>query len=407
MNSDALATACDGRVEDTPSAAQIGHAIWATRFQFAALGIFSGAWGVHIPSVKARFALDEMTLSLVLMSVAVGAVLSLLFAGRLIGAWGPRRVSALAAVLMGCLLGLVLYWSSLPWLLLAMVVFGASMSLYDVSINTEGSALESLGQRAIMGNLHGMFSCGGMLGALFTGVLIRFEVPAAWQLAGLGLGLAGLSVLAARWMLVTHTELGSEGPKAHFAWPSGTLLLIGLLAFAGMSAEGVMYDWCVLYLKQVVKLPQDQAAIGYAAFSAAMAITRFSSDALRSRYRERSLLRIGGGTSAMAMLAVLLSASPWVSMVGFALVGAGLAMVVPILFNAATRVPGTTRAAAIASVSSIGYSGFLVGPPLVGSIAQGVSLSAALGLVVLASGLLAWGASFVPEQAPIAGTTHK
>jgi fucose permease len=174
-----------------------------------------------------------------------------------------------------------------------------------------------------------------------------------------------------------------------------------------MSAEGVMYDWCVLYLKQVVKLPQDQAAIGYAAFSAAMAITRFSSDALRSRYRERSLLRIGGGTSAMAMLAVLLSASPWVSMVGFALVGAGLAMVVPILFNAATRVPGTTRAAAIASVSSIGYSGFLVGPPLVGSIAQGVSLSAALGLVVLASGLLAWGASFVPEQAPIAVTTHK
>lgn len=383
--------------DTTPSALQVKRAIWATRFQFVALGVLSGAWGVHIPSVKAHYGLGEMTLSLVLMSAAVGAVLSLLTAGRVIGTLGARRVASLAAVLMGCMLALVLHWPSVSLLVLSMLVFGASLSLYDVAINTEGSALELLGKRTIMGGLHGMFSVGGMLGAALTGGLLRLEVLPTWQLAGVGLGVALLAVSTAPWMLAMPVDSAGPESKAHFAWPRGTLLVIGVLAFAGMSAEGVMYDWCVLYLKEVNLLSQDLAALGYAAFSAAMAATRFGTDALRNRYSERSLLRVGGSTSALAMAVVLLVGHPWVSMIGYAFVGAGLAVVVPILFNAATRVPGTTRAAAIASVSSIGYLGFMVGPPLIGAIAQSVSLTAALGLVVLASGLLAWGAQYVPE----------
>jgi fucose permease len=165
-----------------------------------------------------------------------------------------------------------------------------------------------------------------------------------------------------------------------------------------MTAEGVMYDWCVLYLKQDVGMPQAQAALGYATFSGAMALARFGGDLLRSRYSERALLRFGATISAVAMAIVLISANPLVAFVGFALVGTGLAPVAPILFNAATRVPGVSRAAAIASVTSIGYSGFMIGPPLIGSIATATSLTMALFVVVLASGLLAYGARFVPQK---------
>ena len=183
------------------------------------------------------------------------------------------------------------------------------------------------------------------------------------------------------------------------------MLIIGLLIFAGMTAEGVMYDWSVLYLKQDVGMPQAQAALGYATFSAAMALSRFGGDLLRSRYSEQALLRFGASMAAVAMAVVLLSANAWVAFVGFALVGAGLAPVAPILFNAATRVPGVSRAAAIASVTSIGYSGFMIGPPLIGSIATATSLTVALGVVVLASGLLAYGARFVPQKPPECSAT--
>jgi predicted MFS family arabinose efflux permease len=374
------------------------NAIWATRFQFLAIGLFSGAWGVHIPSVKARYALSEASLALVLMSAAVGAVLSLLIAGRVIARLGPRRTAALTALTIGSLMALVLHWPSVPVLLAAMLLFGACSSLYDVSINTEGSALEAMAERAIMGNLHGMFSLGGMLGAAITGAMLRAQWIPTWQLAGVGLFIAVWVALTSRGMLRAHPVARDEPEGAHFAWPRGTLLVIGLLIFSGMCAEGVMYDWSVLYLKQELHLPQSQAAWGYAAFSAAMAITRFSGDWLRMHVRERLLLQIGGGTGAIAMAVLLLVQDPWLSLLGYALVGAGVAQVVPILFNAATRVPGTTRAAAIAAVSSIGYGGFMVGPPLIGSIAHHSSLTLAMSVVVVMCAALGLWAHRVPEK---------
>ena len=373
-------------------ARSVSRAVWATRIQFAALGMLGGAWGVHIPSVKAQYALGEAMLSTVLLAAATGAVVSLFAAGRLIGRIGARHACTVAAAVMGVLLALVLVWGSLWLLLPAMLLFGMAMSLFDVAINTEGTALESLSGRTVMSNLHAMFSVGAMAGAALTGALLRAQVDARMQLAAIGLGTAAVAALAARRMLQAHPAPPDDAPQQHFAWPRGLLLVIGLMIFAGMSAEGVMYDWCVLYLKQEVQLGQDVAAMGYAAFTGAMAAARFGGDALRARFSERNLLRASAGLSAVAMAVVLASGDAFVSIAGYALVGAGLAPVVPILFNAATRVPGTSRAAAIAAVSSIGYLGFMIGPPLIGGLAQAVSLTAAMWVVVLASALLAIGA---------------
>jgi predicted MFS family arabinose efflux permease len=378
-----------------PDARLLKRARWSTRLQFAALGVFGGAWGVHIPSVKAHYDLGEALLSTVLIAAAAGAVLSLFAAGRVIGRVGARVATAAAAAVMGLMLALTLVWPSLALLLPAMVLFGAAMSLFDVAINTVGTALESLSGRTVMSNLHGMFSIGAMAGAALTGALLRADVPPRVQLAAISVVLVAGVALAARGMLEAHPAPAADEPQAHFAWPRGLLMVIGLMIFAGMSAEGVMYDWCVLYLKQEVGMPQDVAAMGYAAFAGAMALARFGADTLRARYPEQLLLRSGAALSAVAMTMVLVSGDPTFSIVGYALVGAGLAPVVPILFNAAARVPGTSRAAAIAAVSSIGYTGFLIGPPLIGGIAQAVSLTAAMFVVVVAAGLLAMGARSV------------
>jgi fucose permease len=305
----------------------------------------------------------------------------------------------LAALVMCLMLGAVLEHASVAALLAAMLIFGAAMSLFDVSINAEGSALESLSGRAIMSNLHAMFSVGGMTGAALASYMLGAGVAPRLQLFGVCTGIAIVAAIASRGLLQTNVHSAAESGQAHFTWPKGVLLIIGLLTFAGMTAEGVMYSWSVLYLKQDVGTSQAQAALGYATFSAAVAMSRFGGDFLRSRYSEPALLRFGASLAAVAMAVVLIAANAWVAFIGFALVGAGLAPVSPILFNAATRVPGASRAAAIASVTSIGYGGFMIGPPLIGSIATATSLTIALGVVVLTCAVLAYGAPYLPQRA--------
>jgi len=377
--------------------AQIRHAIWATRGLFTVLGAFSAVWGVHIPSVKRQYDLGEAALSLVLVAAALGAIAALFFAGRVIGRLGARNAAAACAVVMAAMLTMVLHWPGLPWVLASMLVFGASLSVYDVAINTEGSVLETAGGRPIMGSLHGMFSVGAMAGAALASGLLRAGVPATWQLSVVAVLVALCILVGSRWMLPTPAP--SAKPKVHFTWPRGALLIMGLLTFAGMSAEGVMFDWCVLYLQQEVRMPHELAALGYSACAGAMAVMRFAADRLRARHSEQRLLQVSGTITAVSMAVVLIVGQPWVAIVGCGLVGAGLAMIVPILYGAASRVPGTTPAAAIAAVSSIGYAGFMVGPPLIGVIAQHASLTAAMAVVVVAATILALSARFVPEKA--------
>ena len=370
---------------------------WCLRLQFAALGMLAGTWGAHIPSVKAQHGLTQISLSAVLMAAALGAVSALFFAGRAVARLGTRRAAVFAGWAMCGMFALLLLLPGFWFVLAAALVFGAGMSLFDVSVNSEGAALESRTGRTVMSNLHGMFSLGAMAGAAAASALLRAGIAPALQLAAVALALTGLISLASLGMPAPDPKSAQEGADtAHFAWPRGLLLVIGLLIFAGMMAEGVMYDWCVLYLQQDLGLPQSQAALGYAAFAGAMALARFGGDALRARYPETTILLLGALLAAVSVAVVLLVGLPWVAIAGFALAGAGLAPVAPILFNAATRVPGISRAAAIASVTSIGYSGFMVGPPLIGALAQASSLTVALSVVVLAAACLALGARRVP-----------
>ncbi len=381
----------------TPRTA-LSKARWATRTQFLNLGFVAGVWGVHVPSLKATYALDERTLAAALLATSVGSVLTLTMAGRLVGTLGARGTAILAGWSISLALGLTLvlpgFWALLP----VMVLLGAGQSVFDVAINAEGTMLETLTGRTVLSGFHGMFSLGAMVGAAAAATMIRGGVSNAIQLA-LVAAMVGTSItIASRGMLAAHPA--AETSQAQFAWPKGTLLLIGLLILSGMLAEGVMYNWSVLYVAQELHAPQEKAAMAYVAFAGATAAMRFAGDSVRSRVSERTMLIAGPALTAIAMLLVLLVARPWFAMIGFALVGIGLATVVPILYTAATRIPGVSRAAAIASVSSIGYVGFMIGPPIIGALAHATSLTVAMGTQIVAALVLIVGALRLPQVLP-------
>lgn len=383
----------------TPRTA-LSQARWATRTQFLNLGFIAGTWGVHVPSIKAQYALDERALAGALLATSLGSVLTLTIAGRLVATLGARTTTVLAGWTFCVALGLSLVLPGLWALLPVMLLLGAGESVFDVAINAEGTSLETLTGRAVMSGFHGMFSLGAMIGAAAAAAMIRGSVPNPIQLALVGGVVATSIAVASRGMLASHPA--ADASQAHFTWPKGTLLLIGLLILSGMLAEGVMYNWSVLYVAQELHAPQEKAAMAYVAFAGATAAMRFAGDAVRTRVSERTMLVAGPMLAAVAMLLVLLVARPWFALVGFALVGIGLATVVPILYNAASRVPGVSRAAAIASVSSIGYVGFMIGPPIIGALAHATSLTVAMGTQIVAAAVLIVGALRIPQVLPAA-----
>ena len=375
-------------------ASRLRVARWATRGMFLLFGFVSGIWGVHVPSVKAHYGLDASALSMVLLALAAGAVVCLTGAGRLVSRMGARAAALGAGVLMSAALAAVLAATELATLIGLMLVFGSACALFDVAINAQGSVLEAASGKKVMSGFHGMFSVGGMAGAAIGALAIDAQVPAALQLGAAGGAAATLAVLASTFMLPVHA--GAVAPTPGYRLPRGTLAMLGLLAAVGFLAEAAIYDWSVLYLQDEVGAPPAQSALGFASFCAAMAATRFAGDTLRTHVRAPRLLAGSGLLAAAAMATLLIVRDPVVALIGLALVGVGFANVVPILFMAATKVPGVAPAPAIAAVSSLGYLGMVAGPPLVGGITQLSSLSWGLTAVVFGALLLAWGARRIP-----------
>jgi len=368
------------------SSRQLSHAAWAIRAQFFVAGALFATWGVHVPTVKAHFGLDESALAIAMLAGGVGALLALLQAGRVVGRHGPRAVvlatGVVCALCIAALLAFHLYFA----LLALMLVYGMASSLFDVAINAEASEIERLSGRALMSGFHGMFSLGGMAGAAAGGAVLAAGVGAQQHL--LGAALCGLALIGAGCTAMLRMD-GVTSQGHPLSLPRGTLALIGLLAALGLIAEGAMYDWSVLYIKQELHSDAGTAALGYASFSAAMAAARFGGDWVRARMAAVALLRASGALGAAGMALALLVPHPIVALIGFALVGLGFANVVPVLFSAAARVPGVTPAHGIAAVSSLGYLGMMAGPPLIGLIAQAQSLTLGLFTIVVAAAVLA------------------
>ena len=363
------------------SAAAIARASAALRTQFFVLGVMFATWGVHVPTVKAHYGLGEQALALAMLAGGVGALMALAQAGRIVGRFGPSAVAAMMGVLCCASVASLLAFPHYAALLIVMLGFGITGSLLDVSVNVEASEIERQSGRPLMSGFHGMFSLGGMVGAGLGSAAPGLGLtPQGHLFVATGLGAVAV-LLASRWMLPVEPAASDE--KHPLSIPRGPLLLLGVLASMGLIAEGAMYDWSVLFMKQERGSEASTAALAYASFSGAMAVGRFGGDWVRARLSGTALMRASGVLGAAGMALALALPSPVIALVGFALVGLGLSNVVPVLFSAASQVPGVSSAHGIAAVSGVGYLGMMAGPPLIGLVAEHSSLTAGLVVVVV------------------------
>jgi predicted MFS family arabinose efflux permease len=367
---------------------------WASRTQFFSSGFIFATWGVHVPTVKAHYGIDEAQLGLAMLAAGAGAMFGLTSAGRWIGRHGARRMAAICGCIYALLLAGLIAMPGYLALLALLAAFGLVTSVFDVAINTEAAQLELQGGKPLMSGMHGMFSLGGMAGAASGSAVLAAGLGAQAHLLGVAAVMVAAVAIASTRMLPPVAAAGDAGASHGFRLPRGTLAVLGVLAALGLIAEGAIYDWSVLYMQQELHSPQQQAALAYASFSAAMAAARFGGDALRARFSPAALLLGSGLLAAAAMTLVLLTHQPWVALLGFAGVGVGFANVVPILFGASARVPGVEPASGIAAVSAVAYLGFMAGPAVIGLLARATSLTAALYVVVVFAAALAASARF-------------
>lgn len=365
-----------------------GRARAAVCVLFLVNGFVWATWVAEIPSVQARLGLGPAALGATLLCAAAGGVAGLLGAGRWVDRVGGRRLATAAGLGLCVLLPLAAFAPG-PWgLRAALLLFGAANGLLDVSMNAEAVVVEEEAGRPRMSSFHGLFSLGGWLGAsvatagMAAGVPDPARVLACAALLAASVALASPSLPPPR--LAPPRAMEDRGARLPPA-----LAGLGACTFLALMGEGAVGDWSAVYLRTELRLSAATAAQGFAAFSLAMAAARFAGDTAVRRFGAGAVLRTSAALGALGLGLGLLAGRPAPALLGFACAGLGLANAVPLLFGAAGRVGGVSSGQALASVSASGYLGYLVGPPLIGLLAEHASLGSGLGLVAVGCALIA------------------
>jgi MFS family permease len=368
----------------TPAAEVPTAARFAVFSAFLLNGIAGGNWFVRIPAIQDNLDLSKSQLGLALLGMPLGAIVAMPIAGLLISRVGSRRV-LIASTLCYCVgaasPGLA---PSLPALTLFLALFGAANGFMDVSMNAQGVAVERRYRRTIMSSFHAGFSVGAMLGAISGGLIASQGIDVREHL----LAVAAVCFIAAsvtlRWLLPASADIVERrpGPRRLPRIPR-PLLVLGVVGFCGLLAEGAMSDWSAVFLRNEVGTGPGMAAAGFAVFSAWMTIGRLTGDRLTDKVGALAVVRFGSVGAALGLGLIIIATSPWVALVGFGAVGAGLSVIVPIVFSTAARTPGVPSGPAIATVTTTGYFGFMTGPPVIGFLADIITLRGAFGVVAL------------------------
>ncbi|KAA0119901.1 MFS transporter [Methylobacterium sp. P1-11] len=350
----------------------------STRLLFLIVGIANATWAPLVPLVKDRAGLDAAGLGLLLLTFGIGSLLAMPSAGAAAARLGFRPVLLAGTLALGLALPVLAVGSGLLPLTLALLLFGAGMGAIDCVMNLQAVVVERASGRPMMSGFHGLYSLGCILGALIASVLLAAGLGAGWSVLLLVAGIAALFAAAWPGILPAGRARGS-GPA--LALPQGIVLVLGLLCFVVFLTEGSALDWSALFLIQHRGLDPAWAALGYAAFSVTMTAGRLAGDAIVARLGRRTVV-ILGGLLAAAGLALSVVVPAWeAALAGYALVGAGCANIVPVLFTAAGRQTAMPESVAVPAVTTLGYAGVLAGPALIGFAAQGVGLPAAFLIV--------------------------
>jgi MFS family permease len=358
--------------------------------------VFSN-WVPRIPAIQQQLGLSVGTLGLALWGIAMGALLSQSLAGWFLTRLSSRTVIRLASLAYCMALPLPALAVNLPTLMLALFALGFSNGLLDVAMNAQGVIVEQREGHPIFASFHAAFSGGGLLGAVCGGLLAYLGVVPLFHFSLVTAVTLSAALFVTRWLVPERPDTKKKHARA-LVRPSVRLLLLGFIAFCALLGEGSVADWSAVYLQATLHTSAGLAAGGFAAFSLMMALGRLVGDHLAGVWGPVMLARWSALLAAVGLGIALLIPQPVVAIMGYAFFGAGLSCLFPIVLRAAGHLRNIQAATAIAAVSTIGYTGFLAGPPTIGLLAAWLTLRGALSGVVVLTFLIAIMAGSIQQQ---------
>ncbi|WP_377267371.1 MFS transporter [Peterkaempfera sp. SMS 1(5)a] len=346
---------------------------------FALHGAVQGSFATRIPWVQERLDLSSGQLGLALMMPALGASLSMPLASRIVYRFGGRAaIRGLLALWCACL-ALPPAAPGLLWLGGSLLLFGATAGMADVAMNAQGVEVEQRLGRSIMSGLHGMWSAGALIGSGFGVLAAHSGIDARLHLGLMAAVLVAGGLLVGRNLLDVRPAPDEEAPP-RFARPPRAALAIGLVGFCAIFAEGASSDWCAVYLRDITGASAGLAAACFSGFAFTMAGARMLGDAVVRRLGPVRTVRLSGAVATTGGLLVVVARTPALAIPGFALLGVGIAVVIPLAFAAAGK-SGPNPSQAIAGVATITYTSGLVAPAIIGALAQATSLTVSFAVV--------------------------
>jgi len=353
---------------------------------FMLLSVLFAFWITRIPEVKNQLGLSEGDLGTALFFTPLGAITSMLLSTNLIRWIGEGKSTIVALLVFG--LAMIAppvafnYWS----LCAALFIVGFSMGWVDISMNAVANTIEKTDNVKIMSTSHGFFSLGGIVGGIIGGILASLNVQPMHHMMG---ATAGLTLVVAL-LIVPHikqiSDVDSKSEGVSFALPQKSLLGLAVIAFCIMMGEGAIADWSTVYLSASLSSGPAVAGFGFAAFSAMMTLGRFNGDYFIEKVGTGKVVKLGL-TTAIVGLILLFFQSVTLAIAGFGLIGLGYSSVIPILFSKASQKKEVSPALGLASVATLGYFGFLIGPVMIGWLAEVIGLAFSFGLLVLLTGV--------------------
>lgn len=344
--------------------------IRAIRLSFLLAGVAMSCWAPLVPIVKTKFLLSEDMLGLLLLCLGCGSLIVMSSSSFLIAKFGSRLVTLIGAFGLAMSFPLILIVPSAIVLGLLLFVFGAFLGALEVAMNINAIEVERMVNKTLMSGFHGMFSVGGFLGAGFMTLL--FSIGLSPVMSSVAAGVVMIMIVVFAMPGISNSQHSDDTP--HFMMPSGIVLILSVLAAVIFMVEGAMLDWGALLMLAKGNIDIEHSGIAYMLFAIAMTIGRFYGDRLTTKIGDFNTVLWGGLIVLMGLVLIVVSNYTPTALLGFFLVGCGASNIVPVLFRQAGKQKIMPMALAVASISTLGYTGILVGPALIGFIAEATSL---------------------------------
>lgn len=344
-------------------------------------GLAFASWASRIPIIKNALQLTEAQLGTILLMLPIGQLMTMPISGKLVSKYGSHRILPITALIYLAVLCLIPFAQN-AWQLGAILwMFGVIGNMCNIAVNTQGVLAEELYKKSIMSSFHGAWSIAGFTGALVGLLTLNLQLSTSTHFFLIA-GLLICNILLNRAFLVQDTTTKTEKKGFSFK-PDRLLISLGVIGFCSMATEGAMFDWSGVYFSDIVKAPESLITLGYASFMVMMAIGRFIGDAVIRKIGRQRTLQVSGLLMFTGMMTAVAFPNLIICTLAFMLVGIGVACNVPSVYSVAGKHKTISSGVALAMVSSVSYLGFLIGPPLIGYIAELFSLRYSFGIFAL------------------------